>query len=70
MAKLESLLTASVGLYLDGNNYYLQVIFADSGRQLIQKISMARAFAISSREGVEIKQISPEYIYSLDDFKL
>jgi hypothetical protein len=67
MAK-EILLTASVGIFLDGDSYYLHVIFAESDRHLLQKISTAKAFSISRSENLEIEQIYPEDLKNLNDF--
>jgi len=51
---MNQLITASIGLYVDGNNYYLQVIGADTDGNWLLPISYDNALSISITENLEI----------------
>ncbi len=63
------LLTASVGIVLDGDTYFLQIIFADSGRCLFRKISRDTASKLVAEEHLSIAQMMPEDIVEISGFK-
>lgn len=51
------LITASVGLYVDGNQYYLQVIGADTDGNWLIPISYDHALNISITENLAIEPL-------------
>lgn len=65
----KSLVSASVGLVLDGESYYLQILFADTGRCLFRKISRDMASKIVIEENLEIANISIEDIEEISNYK-
>lgn len=54
---MKQLVTASVGLYIWKNIYYLQVIFAESQESFTTQISKSIALNISKTEDIEIVEM-------------
>ncbi len=55
---MNSLIEASIGLYIDGNNkYYLQVIPSDTEEQFLISITIDEATSIAQREDLIIDSL-------------